>query len=174
MKRKIYGPNALTIGASLRNLARLVYGRNPEEGEKFFQEAVDLYARNPKLPPSTIPAPCSAWRRPSGNAETCRGARHPNRPPNTEKGLGTKHPLYARDLRDLGLVEQSAQEFRQAEQSLRQAVAIVRRRREKTTRISHRTWKASRRFTNRPGIIAKPNLSIAAASTCRTGRWRTC
>ena len=50
LKRKQNGPNALTIGASLRNLARLVYARNREEGEKLFQEDADLYARNAKPP----------------------------------------------------------------------------------------------------------------------------
>ncbi len=52
LKRKIYGPDALTVGASLRNLARLVYSRSPAEGEKLFQEAVDLYAKNPKALPT--------------------------------------------------------------------------------------------------------------------------
>ena len=41
LKRKIYGPDALTVGATLRNLARLIsganFGRNPAEGEKLFQ-----------------------------------------------------------------------------------------------------------------------------------------
>ena len=51
MKRKIYGPDALTVGASLRNLARLVSGRRPAEGETLFKEAVNLYGRNPNAPP---------------------------------------------------------------------------------------------------------------------------
>ncbi len=51
LKRKIYGPDALTVGASLRNLAHLVSLRNRAEGEKLYQEAVDLYAKNPKAPP---------------------------------------------------------------------------------------------------------------------------
>ena len=51
LKRKIYGSDAVTIGSSLRNLARLVSLRNPEEGEKLFKEAVDLYGKNPTAPP---------------------------------------------------------------------------------------------------------------------------
>ncbi|PYV44575.1 MAG: hypothetical protein DMG06_05935 [Acidobacteria bacterium] len=51
LKKKIYGPDALPVGPSLRNLARLVYGRSPDEGEKLFKEAVDLYGKNPKPPP---------------------------------------------------------------------------------------------------------------------------
>src|SRR4029077_2527201 len=50
LKRGQNGPNSLTFGATLRNLARLVYARNREEGEKLFQEDVDLYARNAKAP----------------------------------------------------------------------------------------------------------------------------
>ena len=127
LKRKIYGPNALTIGASLRNLARLVYGRNPAEGEKLFQEAVDLYARNPKAPAfdyaSALLGLAEAQRK-RGDLPAARATLQ-QATEVTEKGLGTKHPLYARELRDLALVHQSAGEYAQAEQLLREAVGIV-------------------------------------------------
>ncbi len=42
------------------------------------------------------------------------------------KGLGTKHPLYAAVLCELGLVHQAAHEYPQAEQALQQAIDIVR------------------------------------------------
>ncbi len=104
LKRKIYGANALTIGASLRNLARLVYGRNPAEGEKLFQEAVDLYARNPKAPAfdyaSALLGLAEAQRR-RGDLPAARATLQ-QATEITEKGLGTKHPLYARDARATG------------------------------------------------------------------------
>ena len=40
-------------------------------------------------------------------------------------GLGTKHPLYAAVLGDLGLVHHSAREYPKAEQRLQEAIAIV-------------------------------------------------
>ena len=127
LKRKIYGANALTIGASLRNLARLVYGRNPAEGEKLFQEAVDLYARNPKAPAfdyaSALLGLAEAQRK-RGDLPAARATLQ-QATEVTEKGLGTKHPLYARELRDLALVHQSAGEYAQSEQLLREAVGIV-------------------------------------------------
>ena len=41
------------------------------------------------------------------------------------KSLSLKHPLYAAVLRDMGLVHLSAHEYPEAEQSLRNAIAIV-------------------------------------------------
>jgi CHAT domain-containing protein/Tfp pilus assembly protein PilF len=127
LKRKQNGPNALTIGASLRNLARLVYARNREEGEKLFQEDVDLYARNPKPPAfdyaSALLGLAEAQRNRSDLAAARATLEHASGI--VAKGLGTKHPLYAAVLRDLGRVQESAHEYPQAEQSLRQAIAIV-------------------------------------------------
>jgi CHAT domain-containing protein/Tfp pilus assembly protein PilF len=127
LKRKQNGPNALTIGASLRNLARLVYARNREEGEKLFQEDVDLYARNPKPPAfdyaSALLGLAEAQRNRSDLAAARATLEHASGI--VAKGLGTKHPLYAAVLRDLGRVQDSAHEYPQAEQSLRQAIAIV-------------------------------------------------
>lgn len=127
LKRKQNGPNALTIGASLRNLARLVYARNREEGEKLFQEDVDLYARNAKPPAfdysSALLGLAEAQRNRGDLAAARATLEHASGI--VAKGLGAKHPLYAAVLRDLGLVQQSAHEYPQAEQSLRQAIAIV-------------------------------------------------
>jgi CHAT domain-containing protein/Tfp pilus assembly protein PilF len=127
LKRKQNGPNALTIGATLRNLARLVYTRNREEGEKLFQEDVDLYARNAKPPAfdysSALLGLAEAQRNRGDLAAAHATLEHASSI--VAKGLGTKHPLYAAVLRDLGLVQQSAREYPQAEQSLRQAIAIV-------------------------------------------------
>jgi CHAT domain-containing protein/tetratricopeptide (TPR) repeat protein len=127
LKRKLSGPNALTIGASLRNLARVVYARNREEGEKLFQEDVDLYARNDKPPAfdftSALLGLAEAQRNRGDLAAARATLQHASDV--VTKGLGTKHPLYAAVLRDLGLVQQSAHEYPQAEQTLRDAIAIV-------------------------------------------------
>jgi CHAT domain-containing protein/tetratricopeptide (TPR) repeat protein len=127
LKRKIYGPDAATVGASLRNLARLVSRRNPAEGEKLFQEAVDLYAKNPKAPPfdftSALLGLAEAQRNRGDLAAARATLKHASDV--AAAGLGTKHPLYAATLRDIGLVHQSAHEFAEAEKQLQQAVAIV-------------------------------------------------
>jgi tetratricopeptide (TPR) repeat protein len=127
LKKQIYGPDALTVGATLRNLARLVSGRNPGEGQKLFQEAVDLYARNPKAPPfdytSALIGLAEAQRNRGDLAEARETLRHASEV--ASKGLGLKHPLYAAVLRDIGLVHQSAHEYAGAERSLQEAIAIV-------------------------------------------------
>ncbi len=127
LKRKQNGPNALTIGASLRNLARLVYARDREEGEKLFQEDVDLYSRNAKPPAfdysSALLGLAEAQRNRGDLAAARATLEHAS--DIVAKGLSTKHPLYAAVLRDLGLVQQSTHEYPQAEQSLRQAISIV-------------------------------------------------
>ena len=51
IKRKIFAPENISIAASLRNLARVVLTRDTAEGEKLFQEAVDLYAKLPNPAP---------------------------------------------------------------------------------------------------------------------------
>ncbi len=127
LKRKQNGPNALTIGASLRNLARLVYARNRQEGEKLFQEDVDLYARNAKPPAfdyTSALVGLAEAQRSRGDLAAARATLE-RASGIVAKGLGTKHPLYAAVLRDLGLVQQAAHEYALAEQSLRQAIAIV-------------------------------------------------
>ena len=127
LKRKIYGPDALTVGASLRNLARLVSSRNPAEGEKLFQEAVDLYAKNPKAPPFDYTSALLGLAESQRNRGDLAAARETLQHASdvAEKGLGTKHPLYAAVLRDRALVDQSAHEYGEAEALLRQAIAIV-------------------------------------------------
>jgi tetratricopeptide (TPR) repeat protein len=127
LKRKIYGPDALTVGASLRNLARLVYARNPEEGEKLFREAVEIYTKNPTAPPfdytSALLGLAQAQRSRGDLAAARETLEHASNV--AVKGLGTKHPLYAAVLRDLGLVHQSTHEYAEAEQRLQDAIAIV-------------------------------------------------
>ncbi len=127
LKRRQNGPNALTIGASLRNLARLVYSRDREEGEKLFQEDVDLYARNAKPPAFDYSSALLGLAEAQRNRGDLAAARATLERASgiVAMGLGTKHPLYAAVLRDLGLVQQSAREYPQAEESLRQAIAIV-------------------------------------------------
>jgi CHAT domain-containing protein/Tfp pilus assembly protein PilF len=127
LKRKIYGSDALAIGSSLRNLARLVCLRNPEEGEKLFKEAVDLYAKSPKAPAFDYASALLGLGEAQRNRGDLAAARETLQHASdvTTKGLGTKHPLYAAVLRDLALVHQSAREYAEAEQRLREAIAIV-------------------------------------------------
>jgi CHAT domain-containing protein/tetratricopeptide (TPR) repeat protein len=127
LKRKIYGPDALTVGASLRNLARLVSIRNPTEGEKLFQEAVDLYTKNPKAPPFDFTSALLGLAESERNRGSLAAARETLQHASdvAEKGLGTKHPLYAAVLRDRALVHQSSREYAEAEKLLQQAIAIV-------------------------------------------------
>jgi CHAT domain-containing protein len=135
LKRKLYGPNSLNIGASLRNLARLVYARNREEGEKLFQEDVELYARNAQPPAfdyaSALLGLAEAQRNRGDLAAA--GATLEHASGILKERLGAKHPLYAAVLRDLGLVRQSAREYPQAERSLLEAIAVV----EETQGASH-------------------------------------
>ncbi len=128
LKRKIYGPDALTVGASLRNLAHLVSLRNRAEGEKLYQEAVDLYAKDPKAPPFDYTSALLGLSEAQRNRGDLAAARATLQHASdiAAKGLGAKHPQYAAVLRDLGLVHQAAHEYPQAEQALQQAIDIVR------------------------------------------------
>lgn len=127
LKRKAYGPTALTVGASLRNLGRLVDARNPEEGGKIFQEAVDLYRKNPEPPAfdyaSALLGLAGAQRR-RGELGLARVSLTQASDVVSAK-LGAKHPLYAAVLRDLALVEQSARQYDEAKRLLRQAIGII-------------------------------------------------
>ncbi len=128
LKRKIYGPDALTVGASLRNLAHLVSLRNRAEGERLYREAVDLYARNPKPPPFDYTSALLGLSEAQRNRGDLAAARATLLLASdvAAKGLGTMHPQYAAVLGNLGLVHQAAHESRQAEQTLHQAIDIVR------------------------------------------------
>ncbi|HTB12436.1 MAG TPA: CHAT domain-containing tetratricopeptide repeat protein [Bryobacteraceae bacterium] len=127
LKRKIYGSDAVTIGSSLRNLARLVSPRNPKEGERLFNEAVDLYARSPKAPPfdyaSALLGLAEAQRNRGDLAAAGETLQHASEV--ITRGLGTKHPLYAAVLRDLALVDQSTRKYSEAERQLQEAIAII-------------------------------------------------
>ena len=128
LKRKIFGPNALTVGASLRNLAHLVSLRNRAEGQKLFQEAVDLYAKDPKPPPFDYTSALLGLAEAQRNGGDLAAARATLQLASeiAAKGLGTKHPQYAAVLYNFGLVHQAAHEFPQAEEALQQAIDIVR------------------------------------------------
>ncbi len=127
IKRKLFSPDSLNIGASLRNLAKLVYARNHAEGEKLFQEDADLYARNAKPPAFDFASALLGLAEAQRNRGDLKAA-HATLEHAREvvaNGLSAKHPLYAAALRDLGLVHAAAREFPQAEDYLRQAIAIV-------------------------------------------------
>jgi CHAT domain-containing protein len=128
LKRKIFTPDNPNIGATLRNLARLVYSRDPAEGEKLFREAVEIYAKSPKPPAFDYASVLIGL----GEAERNRGdldaalRTFQKALEATAQGLGTKHPLYASALSNIGLVHQAAHEYAQAGEQLKEAAAIVR------------------------------------------------
>ena len=167
LKKKIYGPDALPVGPSLRNLARLVYGRSPDEGEKLFQEAVDLYEKNPK-PPAFENASAllglGEAQRNRGDLEAARQTlQHASEVLAT--GLGTKHPLYAAVLSATGQVHQAGREYAQAERQLQEAIAIV-----KETQGAQHPDLAQ----YLPAIMAPPSRFIVAAWISPTEPWPTC
>src|SRR5437764_5043204 len=108
LKKAIYGPDAISVGATLRNLARLIYSRDPEEGAKLFQEAVNLYTKNPKPPPFDYAVALLGLADAQRNRGALAAARETLREASdvVRTGLGTKHPLYAAVLSDLGRVHQ--------------------------------------------------------------------
>jgi len=127
IKRKIFASGNLSIGSSLRNLARVVLTRNPVEGEKLFQEAVDLYAKLPNPPAFDYASVLLGL----GEARRRRGD-FPDALVTLQKsldvaaqGLGTKHPLYAGALSETGLVYQATGDYSKAEVRFNEAIAIV-------------------------------------------------
>jgi CHAT domain-containing protein/Tfp pilus assembly protein PilF len=127
IKRKIFTPENISIGASLRNLARVVLTRNVAEGEKLFQEAVDLYAKLPNPQPfdyaSVLLGLGEAKRKRgdfTGALETLNKALAVS-----AEGLGTKHPLYAGALSETGLVYQATGDYPNARRRFNEAIAIV-------------------------------------------------
>jgi CHAT domain-containing protein len=127
IKRKIFAPGNIAIGASLRNLARLILNRNPAEGEKLFQEAVDLYAKLPNPQPFDYASVLLGL----GEAQRKRGDFADALPTLqksldvTAQGLGTRHPLYAGALSETGLVNQATGDYSNAERRFTEAIAIV-------------------------------------------------
>ena len=177
LKRKIYGPDALTVGASLRNLAHLVSLRNRAEGEKLYREAVDLYAKDPKSPPFDYTSALLGLSEAQRNRGDLAAARATLQLASgvAAKGLGTKHPLYAAVLCDLGLVHQAAHEYPQAEQSLAASHRHrSRNRRARAIQTWHAIFCAWPLFTTKPAIIAPPNRCIAAAWRFPIAPWPTC
>jgi len=127
IKRNTFELGNISIGASLRNLARLVLTKNPAEGEKLFQEAVDLYAKLPNPQAFDYASVLLGL----GEAQRRRGDFASALPTLqksldvTAQGLGTKHPLYAGALSETGLVYQATGDYSNAERCFNEAIAIV-------------------------------------------------
>lgn len=127
LRKKIYGPNHGLVAATLVSYGRLVYLRNPEEGEDFLRQAAEIYANSTDHPPFEHANALLAL----GEAQRKRGD-YPDAMRTFEKardvakqGLGTKHPVYANALASLGLVHQAMHESKEAGDLLRQAIDIV-------------------------------------------------
>jgi CHAT domain-containing protein/tetratricopeptide (TPR) repeat protein len=127
LRKKIYGPNHVLVAATLRNYGRLVYIRNPEEGEKLLREAAGILGNSSDHPPFEYANALLAL----GEAERKRGD-FPDARATFEKardvaaqGLGPKHPVYANALASLALVHEALHEDAEAGEQLRQAIAIV-------------------------------------------------
>ena len=127
LKRKIYPPDALTIGASLRNLAHLVASKDPAESEALFQQAADLYARNIRAESYDYGSALlglAEVQRERGELTAAEQSLH-HASEVVAKGLGTAHPLYAAVLRDEALVFRAEHQYPEAEQRLHQAINII-------------------------------------------------
>ncbi len=126
-RRKLFGPNSAIVAATLRNYGRLVYTRNPVEGEKLLQESVDIYSKSSARPPFDFASALLNL----GESQRNRGELAAARKTFEQaldvisKGLPEKHPLYASVLNDLALVHQASREFAQAEQRFQQAIGII-------------------------------------------------
>ena len=126
-RRKLFGPNSALVAATLRNYGRLVYARNPTQGEKLLEEAIDIYSKSSDHPPFEFASALLTL----GEAQKNRGDLADARKTFEQalnvasQGLGDKHPVYASALNDLALVHQAAREFPQAEQRFQQAIDIV-------------------------------------------------
>ena len=127
LKRKLYGPNSLLAGSTLRNLAHLTYPRNHQAGERLLAEAVDLYAKLASPPPFDYASVLIGL----GRAQLDRGALSDARVTLdrglsiARMGLGVRHPLYAAAVRDMGLVYAASGDAEKAERSLHEAIAIA-------------------------------------------------
>ena len=127
LRKKIYGPNHVLVAATLRNYGRLVYIRNPAEGEKLLREAADILGHSSDHPPFEYANALLAL----GEAERKRGdfpaARESFQKARdvAAQGLGEQHPVYANALASLALVHQALHENTEAGDQLRQAIAIV-------------------------------------------------
>jgi CHAT domain-containing protein/tetratricopeptide (TPR) repeat protein len=127
LKKKLYGPNAPQAASTLRNLAHLTYAQNRRAGERLLAQAVEAYAKVPSAPAFDYTSVLLGLAR----AERDRGALPEARATVQQaltiagKGLGTRHPLYAAAVRDLGMIDADAGDAVGAERSLRDAVAIA-------------------------------------------------
>jgi CHAT domain-containing protein/tetratricopeptide (TPR) repeat protein len=127
LRKKIYGPNHVLVAATLRNYGRLVYARNPEDGEKLLREAVDIYGKSSDRPAfeyaNTLLALGEAERK-RGDLMDARASFQQARDI-AAQGLGMKHPVYADALASLALIHEAMHEDAEAEDQLREAIAIV-------------------------------------------------
>jgi CHAT domain-containing protein/Flp pilus assembly protein TadD len=127
VRRKLFGPKNVVLADTLRNYGRLVYARSPAEGEKLFQQSVDIYANASSRPPFNYASSLLSLGEAQKNRGDLTGARKTFQQALelASQALGEKHPLYASVLNDLALVHQSAHEYSEAEQRFRQAIDIV-------------------------------------------------
>ena len=127
LRKKIYGPHHVLVAATLRNYGRLVYARNPKEGEKLLREAAEIYSNTSDRPAfeyANSLLTLGEAERKSGDLAGARAAFE-NARDVASQGLGTKHPVYANALASLALVHQTAHENKIAAEQLREAIAIV-------------------------------------------------
>lgn len=127
LRKKTYGPKHTIVASTLRNYGRLVYARNPMEGETLLTEAATIYANSSDRPAFEYANTLLSL----GEAERKRGdlpaarATFQKALDVAAQGLGANHPVYANALASLGLVHQALHEFAEAGDQFRQAIAIV-------------------------------------------------
>ncbi len=127
LRRKIYGPNHVLVAMTLRNYGRLVYARNPAEGEKLLREASEIYGNSSDHPAFEYANTLLAWGEAQRKRGDLTGARVTFEKARdvAAQGLGTKHPVYANALASLALVHQAMHEYNEAGDQLREAITIV-------------------------------------------------
>ncbi len=127
LRKKIYGPDHVLVAATSWNYGRLIYTRNPQEGENLLRQAVHIYANGSVHPPfeyaSTLLGLGEAQRKRRDYPDAMKSFENARDVAAT--GLGEKHPVYASALASLGLVHQAMHEPMEAAELLRQAIAIV-------------------------------------------------
>jgi CHAT domain-containing protein/tetratricopeptide (TPR) repeat protein len=125
--KRTHGATGVSIASTLRNLAHLIYPRDPREAERLLTEAVDIYGTLPSAPPFDYSTVLLALARAQRDRGALADARETAERGLTiaRQGLGTQHPLYATALRDLALIEADTGDDAGAQRNLTEALAIA-------------------------------------------------
>ncbi|HET6956820.1 MAG TPA: CHAT domain-containing tetratricopeptide repeat protein, partial [Vicinamibacterales bacterium] len=127
LKKRLYGPASPQALSTLRNLAHLTYTHDRPAGERLLAEAVAIYANAPNAPSFDYTSVLLGLERAQRDRGALANARATVQQAMTvaERGLGTRHPLYAAAVRDLGVIEADSGNVAEGERHLSEAIAIA-------------------------------------------------